>query len=540
MADNVVLNPGTGGATVRAVQKGGVDSQVLIIDAGGAGAESLVSATNPLPTSINALSYPASAGNSSTAQLAAGAAFTGAIETIQNQQAGQIEVYSDQPFQLQIIQYIDAAGANPSSTDTFFIGGAAGPYTYNQNVSLPGNYFNLIVTNAGVVATTTLRIDTTYGIMATGPRTVTALGNNRSALNEVGGKPIALGPQPQAGSIPVVIASDQAIVDTVDQNILAATSSDAPLFMAITGDPGGPFANVNLIEEMMDPQGSGLGLNVRVQNPPLLDINGAALPSDAPQIVRVYGVVGSKISIPTQYYQSIAIAATTLAGTISGTVDNVLFSAIQGTQTAGSAPTSTMTAGANWIFPCPTPTFVVTVTTAGWMSYVLRQTPYVAVNTTPFVAGANGVNGGISGIQAVGGNIATNAAPTANPVYVAGLDTSTPTNLTRPIRTDPTGRPIVAGDVAPGVAPSANPVAMAGVDPSGFIRRLGILPNQISGIGTLPVQDSSITEGLTNAEILWLILAELRLLNYYAQNLGPPGTDSPEVMRAEPGMFFAQ
>jgi len=53
VADNVTLNAGTGGDTVRTIDRSGVETQVVQIDAGGAGAEALVSSAAPLPT------YPA-------------------------------------------------------------------------------------------------------------------------------------------------------------------------------------------------------------------------------------------------------------------------------------------------------------------------------------------------------------------------------------------------------------------------------------------------------------------------------------------------
>ena len=49
MADNVVLNAGSGGTTVRAKQIGTVDTQIVQLDVGGQSAESLVSTANPLP-----------------------------------------------------------------------------------------------------------------------------------------------------------------------------------------------------------------------------------------------------------------------------------------------------------------------------------------------------------------------------------------------------------------------------------------------------------------------------------------------------------
>jgi hypothetical protein len=51
MAD-VILNPGVGGDTIRTVEKGGVDTQVVILDLGGAGAESLLTGTLPVSGTV--------------------------------------------------------------------------------------------------------------------------------------------------------------------------------------------------------------------------------------------------------------------------------------------------------------------------------------------------------------------------------------------------------------------------------------------------------------------------------------------------------
>lgn len=53
MSNNVTLDPGSGGATIRAIDKAGVETPVTLIDIGGTGAESLVSASNPMPVSGN-------------------------------------------------------------------------------------------------------------------------------------------------------------------------------------------------------------------------------------------------------------------------------------------------------------------------------------------------------------------------------------------------------------------------------------------------------------------------------------------------------
>lgn len=55
MADNTVINSGSGGDIVRTLDRGGVKTQVAQIDAGGAAGESLVSASNPLPTAGSGL-----------------------------------------------------------------------------------------------------------------------------------------------------------------------------------------------------------------------------------------------------------------------------------------------------------------------------------------------------------------------------------------------------------------------------------------------------------------------------------------------------
>lgn len=52
MTDNTTLNPGTGGDTIRAEDRGGIKTQVVLLDIGGLGAESLVDGSNPLPIAL--------------------------------------------------------------------------------------------------------------------------------------------------------------------------------------------------------------------------------------------------------------------------------------------------------------------------------------------------------------------------------------------------------------------------------------------------------------------------------------------------------
>ena len=52
MTDNVTLNPGAGGASVRTVTRPGAQAQVVVLDVGGEASESLVTTGNPHPVSL--------------------------------------------------------------------------------------------------------------------------------------------------------------------------------------------------------------------------------------------------------------------------------------------------------------------------------------------------------------------------------------------------------------------------------------------------------------------------------------------------------
>lgn len=143
-----------------------------------------------------------STANSTSAQLAASATFTGAVESVVDQKAYSILFFSDQNATINIFQYSDAAGAKLAQQLTY-------TYTANQPFArsgvLNGNYVKVTAQNTGGSTTTTLRLDTAYGDI--GP--ATQLNNAPVALNEVGGTALALGQAAMASSIPVAIASNQ-------------------------------------------------------------------------------------------------------------------------------------------------------------------------------------------------------------------------------------------------------------------------------------------------------------------------------------------
>ena len=183
---SVTLNPGTGGDQILTDTVSTVDGaagpastevQVVKTAFGVAGDVKLVSSNNHLPVQLASLTYPLSTNNSSTAQIAPGSSFTGIIEDISNLQAAQVEILCDQPYSFTINQYIDSAGTQISSSDTkYFNAGEA----LNTNIQLPGNFFNIIIKNTGTATTTTFVLNTTFGIMNTGPRMLGQTSRNES------------------------------------------------------------------------------------------------------------------------------------------------------------------------------------------------------------------------------------------------------------------------------------------------------------------------------------------------------------------------
>jgi len=212
MADNTLLNLGTGGDTIRDIDKGaGIKSQVVVLDVGGSGTESLVTLANPHPVQ-NAATYfifSANGVNSSTTQLAAAATFTGTVESIQSQQTISILLTSDQPGTLHLIQYIDAGGTKVCNDFTENI---AANVPFSEAYTANGNYFKATFINNGASATTTFNLNVAYGTLPS----VSSLGNGLTSLNEVNGVNFTLGQKAMTSSLPVVLASDQSAITAVD------------------------------------------------------------------------------------------------------------------------------------------------------------------------------------------------------------------------------------------------------------------------------------------------------------------------------------
>ena len=167
-----------------------------------------------------------------------------------------------------------------------------------------------------------------------------------------------------------------------DSILQAAQTDDAPLFVAIAGDPSGDFAGVNLLEQAMT-DGTGLQVNVKEQFPPLKDVRGAAIPSDAPANIVLFLGVNSPQTIDTTGYQSVAFQQTAaVAVTVTQSNDGVNFtaafgiinSAINGTFTSATAAT----AQAIYTYPIACRYMRFSAATQTSINVYLRQTPFAS------------------------------------------------------------------------------------------------------------------------------------------------------------------
>lgn len=193
-----------------------------IVDINGVAISSLVDGgvNNGFGIAMMATNFVLSAANSSTVQLASLATFTGAIETIFNQQCISILLTSDQNGTLKLQQYIDLAGARKISTLTIQV---VANIPFSRNFVGNGNFFNLTFKNDGGLTTTTLNINTAYGTLPA----ATNLANAPVSLDEVNGTAFTLGQKPSANSLPVVIASDQVALPVSNTPIFKNTYSSA-------------------------------------------------------------------------------------------------------------------------------------------------------------------------------------------------------------------------------------------------------------------------------------------------------------------------
>lgn len=168
-AATITLNPGTGGPLVLtdtlttvdgAAAPASAQAQLAKLAWGAANSANMVSAVQPMPTSLNATIFRFSTVNTSASQLAAAATFTGVIETALDQPAVSILMACDQPMTLTLRQFIDVGGTRAAPDIVFFVDANVG---FGRSMTLNGNFVQVLAQNTGAATTTTFSLDTAYG-----------------------------------------------------------------------------------------------------------------------------------------------------------------------------------------------------------------------------------------------------------------------------------------------------------------------------------------------------------------------------------------
>jgi len=310
---------------------------------------------------------------------------------------------------------------------------------------------------------------------------------------------------------------------TLDQTLQGAQSTDAPINVSITGDPNGDFAGVNLLEQVMS-DNTGLAFNTRTLNPPKLDANNAAIPSDAPPSTILYLGINVPQTIDTTGYQTVVFQQqAAVAITIAHSNDGVNFQSVLGTALTGtsSALSATTTATVNLIYAFPIAARYMRFTAASATSVViyLRQTPFASYM----------LSAGTSTTTTLG-NIPAGTTASGNPVTVGGSDYN---SIVRRIQTDTNGNAQVVGQLPIGyqvgqynvtytsttastnpitaTLASVNPVMVGGTDNTGAARRL-----QTDMFGAVLMRGAPATPSQQSIEdLLTQILGVLRVLTHY-------------------------
>ena len=310
----VVLSPNQQAIPVSLTGGSSIIGQVEMLDGTGLAINSLSAGTgqNGMMVALGATNFVPSTNNSTVAQLAAGTTFTGVIETIFNEQTISVLATTDQPGILTLNQYIDAAGTRLISSWPFTVAAGA---AFSRSFTGNGNYFNLTFKNTGAVTTTTLNVNTAYGILFP----ATNLGNVPISINEINGTtigssfpvggvlpdlavagvnyPVLMGGTDPNNQIQTVM-TDQFGHLQVDLGSLdgVANTVENPTYHTIAGDPSGDFAGVSIFDEVV---AGNLGLATFPQSPGQKTAKAAdcvVLASDQAQDLLVAGNSGMALN----------------------------------------------------------------------------------------------------------------------------------------------------------------------------------------------------------------------------------------------------
>ena len=260
------------------------------------------------------------------------------------------------------------------------------------------------------------------------------------------------------------------------------------------------------------------------------DPTGSLIPSDAVKpIIFTSSVASTSMTIDTTGYQSIVIQQTT-AGIITPTIsnDNITFVGTQGVVSTAPTVVLTATAGAGvHIFPVIAKYMKLTGPASAVIAYIyLRAIPFqVPVSNILQFGGANAVTANVSGMIAVGGNIAIGSTATAYPTPIGTVDSA---GNTRRVLADTSGRilPVVT-------LPSQDQT----------YRSLSSINNTLQNGTALQVVNVEQNEGVSQVELLSLILTELKILNQLfselprQMNQGSSYVEEVNSYRNDPTLF---
>jgi hypothetical protein len=339
----------------------------------------------------------------------------------------------------------------------------------------------------------------------------------------------------------------------------------------ITGNSITASSPVDKVALAMD-ESNNTPLNVKLQSQNSgikQDASGAFILSDAPTaITTVQLATGGQTTIDTTGYQTIHLTTnSTFAATggVQFSNDGITFSQVP-MQTAAGLLSASLVGTTTYIIPVTGRYARIIATTAGQFTYYLRNAAaqftgqnLIGINGTAVsattaqlgmnvvqVGGTATVTGGLAGTLGVGSSAAVGATPTSNPLLAGAVD---PTGLTRRIGSTMLGdltisnRTIPTSNAALGSATTGNaPIATGGFN------------NQVS----ISVQDTSVYEGLSQIEILGLILQEMKIMNQQLYELPriqagyfngyqtatsapqPQPGDEPTQMRNDASLFINQ
>jgi hypothetical protein len=329
---------------------------------------------NGLAVATVATNFIYSTNNSTTTQLAPNATYTGTIETALSQPAISLLMTADQNMVLTLKQFIDLAGTYAVAPMVFFI--TAGQQ-FSRSIVLNGNYIQMTATNQGSATTTTFNLNTAYGT-----------------------------------------------IDAVD------SQGNKPTVSYIIGQTTGDFNDVATLDAVIR---GDLSLSTQVINQPTRDINGNLILSDAPFTGRFTGIAAQAIIIDTQGYQTLQITTnSTFAATggVQFSNDGINFTANAPGLNGAGFYTTVIIANTSYTYPCIGRYAKIVPTTAGAITYFLRNIPsqltgqnLVAINSAAVSASTAQL-----GMSIV--NIGAAAQSSTNPLNVTPLALATTNNQT--------------------------------------------------------------------------------------------------------------